>query len=155
MSRDVAFIPCSTAHSPCRSRSRECALKPPPTPGNLPASRWVPTPRQTQNPAPGQASPPTKSEVDGHRDSVSSWQMFAKFKKRKKRSSPEDEWKLAICHRVEFPLIRDVPLRGEGGQSLLAPSPLSISGTVSRCTPELAGKTRTEAGCDGGSTSHN
>lgn len=99
-----------------------------------------PRPKANPESSSGPARPPGLKGPADHRDSVSSWQIFAKFKGERKdppptpHPRPVDGWKLAICHRVEFPLIRDVPLRRGGG----LPSPIpSISRTVSRSSPEL------------------
>jgi hypothetical protein len=55
-----------------------------------------------------------------------------------------DGWKLTICYRVEFPLIRDVPLRGgRQGQSSLSPAPSSYQQDCQQMHTRAGGETWT------------
>lgn len=81
------------------------ALMPPPSQGTFQQERPLPQSNPKIQPVPALWSCPQWPA--NHRDSISSWQI-CKLKKRKK-SSPVGGWTLAICHRLEFPLIRDVP----------------------------------------------
>lgn len=113
MSRDLSFI---SVLPPTRLKDQGRRPQAAPSPSE-PSSTMAPDPKANPRSSPGR---PAHRVRGGQRDSVSSWQKFAKLEK-EKRFSSLDGWKLAICHRVEFPLIRDVP-SGEG-QDLPPPAP--------------------------------